>query len=245
MGIQGEFSVFRQISNVFTDLARNLLFTYIMDSMAIQKNATFTSAAVYVGGYVEIFTEARAEAVRKSIHFLIALSPGMAAINYYLTVLALMTGVLCYTAMEMLRLSGVKVPMVSTLTRMASRPRDMGRFVLGPVTLGIGALLALMLFPSPAACIGIYALAFGDGFAGLIGRLFGKYRPAFLLGKSLEGSFACFTATFVSAYLVSQSYIVSVVAAFTATAVEALPLEDYDNVAMPLAVGVVVQFVMN
>jgi dolichol kinase len=116
--------------------------------------------------------------------------------------------------------------------------------VLGPVTLGIGALLALMLFPSPAACIGIYALAFGDGFAGLIGRLYGKYRPAFLLGKSLEGSFACFTATFICAYFVSQSYSISLLAAFAATAIEALPLEDYDNIALPLAVGFVVQAAM-
>jgi dolichol kinase len=169
----------------------------------------------------------------------------MATVNYYLTVLALIAGVLCYTVMEMLRLSGVKVPMVSTLTCMASRPRDMGRFVLGPVTLGIGALLALMLFPSPAVCIGIYALAFGDGFAGLIGKLFGRYRPAFLLGKSLEGSLACFAATFIAAYMVSQSYFVALTAAFAATAVEALPLEDYDNIALPLVVGVIVQAAMH
>jgi dolichol kinase len=120
----------------------------------------------------------------------------------------------------------------------------MGHFVLGPVTLGIGALLALFLFPSPAACIGIYALAFGDGFAGLIGKLFGKLRPAFLSGKSIEGSTACFVAVFVSAWLVSRNYTVSVVAACTATTVEALPLEDYDNLALPLVVGAVVQIAM-
>jgi dolichol kinase len=221
-----------------------------MGDMSIRKDITFPfpfpfpSATVRVSGYSVIFAEARAEAVRKSLHFLIALSPSMAAANYYLTVLVLITGVLCYTVMEMLRLSGVKVPMVSTLTYMASRPRDMGHFVLGPVTLGIGALLALMLFPSPAACIGIYALAFGDGFAGLIGKLFGRNRPAFLLGKSLEGSLACFTATFISAYLVSHSYFVSITAALAATAVEALPLEDYDNVALPLVVGIIVQAAM-
>jgi dolichol kinase len=107
--------------------------------------------------------------------------------------------------------------------------------------LGIGALLTLLLFPLPVACIGIYALAFGDGLAGLIGKLFGRIRPAFLFGKSLEGSAACFAATFISAYLVSHSYAVSVAAAITATAVEALPLDDYDNISLPLIVGVVVQ----
>jgi dolichol kinase len=125
---------------------------------------------------------------------------------------------------------------------MASRPKDMGRFVMGPVTLGLGALLALMLYPSPAAAIAIYALAFGDGFAGLVGKFFGKTRPAFLLGKSFEGSVACFTAVFVSAYAVSGSIQVAAVAAFTATVVEALPLEDYDNLVLPVTVGLAVFF---
>jgi dolichol kinase len=212
-----------------------------MNQIAIEKRTVFPPAAVHSGGPAVIFAEAKTEMVRKTIHFLIALTPGLAAVNYPLTVLALMTGVLGYTVMEQLRLSGVKVPLVSALTSMASRPRDMGTFVLGPVTLGLGALLALLLFPSPAACIGIYALAFGDGFAALIGKLFGRRRPAFLYGKSIEGSLACFAATFIAAWLVSRNIIVSAAAAFTATAVEALPLEDYDNIALPLVVGLVAQ----
>ena len=201
-------------------------------------------AAARTNGTAVIFAEARTELVRKSIHFLIALTPVMATINYPLTVLALMAGVLGYTVMEQLRLAGVEVPLVSALTNMSSRPRDMGHFVLGPVTLGLGALLALLLFPSPAACIGIYALAFGDGFAALIGKLYGRNRPAFLFGKSVEGSIACFVAVFLAAWLVSRNYAVSLAAAVTATAIEALPLEDYDNVALPLVVGAAVQLAM-
>jgi dolichol kinase len=214
-----------------------------VNNVVIEKSSIFPLPVTvgHVTRPAAFFAEARTEAVRKAIHFLIALSPGMAAINYPLTVLALMAGVLGYTFMETLRLSGVRIPVVSTLTAMASRPRDMGVFVLGPVTLGLGALLTLLLFPSPAACIGIYALAFGDGFAGLVGKLFGRIRPAFLFGKSLEGSAACFAATFVTAYLVSHSAAVSAAAAITAMAVEALPLEDYDNISLPLIVGVVVQ----
>ncbi|MDR0290963.1 MAG: phosphatidate cytidylyltransferase [Treponema sp.] len=216
-----------------------------MKRFFLETNTGFSPVAVRVGGPVVFFAEAKTEILRKSIHFLIALSPGLAAINYSFTAAALMAGVLGYTVMEHLRLSGVKVPVVSSITSMASRQRDMGHFVLGPVTLGIGALLALLLFPSPAACIGIYALAFGDGFAGLVGKLFGKARPAFLLGKSLEGSAACFVATFIAAYMVSHSYAVSLIAAFTATAVEALPLEDYDNIALPLVVSAAAQLALH
>ncbi|GHT69389.1 phosphatidate cytidylyltransferase [Spirochaetia bacterium] len=184
--------------------------------------------------------EFKREILRKSIHFLIALSPLMAAVNRPATVLFLMAGTLGYTWMETLRLAGVKVPLISSITSMASRSRDMGRFVMGPVTLGMGALLALLLYPSPAAAIAIYALAFGDGFASLIGKFFGRLRPAFLGGKSIEGSLACFTAVLISAYQVSFDYRIALTAALTATAVEALPLEDYDNLAMPVTVGLVV-----
>jgi dolichol kinase len=217
-----------------------------MSSLSIVRSLVFPPVtAARVSGTAVFFAEARTEIVRKSIHFLIALSPGMAAINYPLTVLALMAGILGYTVMEQFRLAGINVPVVSAITSMASRPRDIDRFVLGPVTLGIGALLALLLFPSPAACIGIYALAFGDGLAALVGKLFGAIRPAFLCGKSLEGSMACFVAVFFSAYLVSHSYSVSLIAAFTATAVEALPLGDYDNIALPIVVSAVVQLAMH
>ena len=212
--------------------------------LSIEESPVFASfAAVRVGGPAVIFAEAKSEVIRKSIHFLIALSPGMALVNYPLTVLALMTGVLGYAVMEQMRLAGVEVPLVSALTSMASRPRETDRFVLGPVTLGIGALLALLFFPSPAAAIGIYALAFGDGFASLVGKLFGRVRPAFLFGKSVEGSIACFVAVFIAAWLVSRNYAVSLLAAVAATAVEALPLKDYDNIALPLIVGAVVQSV--
>ena len=185
--------------------------------------------------------EAKPELLRKSIHFLIAFSPALAAVNHSFTILFLMAGILGYSVMEFLRLYGIKVPVVSVITQMASRTRDTKGFVLGPITLALGAILALTYFSPLAASIGIYALAFGDGFASLVGKLYGTCRPALLFGKSVEGSIACFTATFTVAYLVSRSLPVSFAAAFAATATEALPLGDYDNIALPLVVGVVVQ----
>jgi len=185
--------------------------------------------------------EIKSEIIRKAIHFLVALCPSMASVNKPFTVGFLILGTLGYTFMEYLRLSGVKVPVISSLTNMASRSKDIGCFVMGPVTLGLGALLALLLYPSPAAAIAIYALAFGDGVASLAGKFLGNLRPAFLCGKSVEGSIACFIAVFISAYVVSGSIHISVMAAFTAMAIEALPLEDYDNMAIPVTVGMVVQ----
>jgi len=186
--------------------------------------------------------ELKSEIIRKTIHFLIALAPTMAAFNKTATVAILMIGTLGYTLMEYLRLAGIKVPIISSITSMASRPRDIGHFVMGPVTLGLGALLALLLYPSNAAAIAIYALAFGDGIASLVGKFLGKWRPAFLCGKSVEGSVACFAGVLISAYAVSGSMHIAFVAAFTAMVVEAMPLEDYDNLAIPITVGLAVQF---
>jgi dolichol kinase len=186
----------------------------------------------------------KTELIRKSIHFSIALSPLMAALSRPATVLILAAGTLGYAWMESLRLAGIQVPFVSSVTRMASRDRDRGCFVMGPVTLGLGALLALLLYPSPAASIAIYALAFGDGFASLVGKFFGRLRPPVLCGKSVEGSLACFTAVLVSAFQVSRDFRIALAAAFTATLVEALPLEDYDNLALPVTVGMAVSLAL-
>ncbi|MCL2231160.1 MAG: phosphatidate cytidylyltransferase [Treponema sp.] len=185
-------------------------------------------------------SELKSEILRKSIHFLIALVPAIAAMNKAAAITLLLTGVLGYTLMEYLRLAGIRVPVISSIVSMASRPRDIGKFVMGPVTLGLGALLALLLYPSSAAVIAIYALAFGDGLASLVGKFFGKIRPAFLLGKSVEGSLACFAGVFASAFVVSGNLHIAFVAAFTAMVIEALPLEDYDNLAIPMAVGLAV-----
>jgi dolichol kinase len=201
----------------------------------------FSGFSTYIANAGRDVSELKTEIIRKSIHFLIAVSPSMAAINRPLTVIFLIIGTLGYTFMEYLRLSGIKVPVISSLTRMASRSQDIDHFVMGPVTLGLGALLALLLYPSPVASIAIYALAFGDGFASLVGKFFGNMRPSFLYGKSIEGSLACFSAVLISAYAVCGNMRIALVAAFAAMVVEAMPLEDYDNLAIPVTVGMAVQ----
>jgi len=212
-----------------------------MDRATSLIQSIFTGRAIRFNAGRDI-GELKTEILRKTIHFLIALTPTLASINKMATAALLIIGILGYTLMEYLRLSGVKIPIISSITSMASRQRDIGNFVMGPVTLGLGALLALLLYPSNAAAIAIYALAFGDGLASLVGKFFGKWRPAFLSGKSVEGSLACFTVVLISAYAVCGSIHIAFVAAVMATLIEALPLEDYDNIAIPVTVGLAVQF---
>ncbi|MCL2608929.1 MAG: hypothetical protein FWD94_03375, partial [Treponema sp.] len=117
----------------------------------------FPATVAYLGTSGFRPVDVRAELTRKSLHLLIAFTPAIALVGLSLAVFSLAAGILAYTFMERLRLSGVRVPVISALTSLSCRERDVGRFVLGPVTLGCGALLALLLFPLQAASVGIFA----------------------------------------------------------------------------------------
>jgi len=185
------------------------------------------------------------ELVRKALHFLIGLAPVLAAYNRVIALILLGGGIVTYMIMELVRRRGGHILLVSDLTVLASRRRDQGRFVLGPVTLGLGAFLSLLIFSPLPAAIAVCALAFGDGTASLAGKFIGRIRPPFLFGKSLEGSIACFLGTFLSAYIATVffgegNWRVSLIAAGIATVTELLPIRDWDNVIIPLAVGLAV-----
>ena len=179
------------------------------------------------------------EMVRKALHLLIALVPSLAALSVPLTLALLASGTLFYALAETSRRNGRPVLLVSRLTLIASRAADRNRFVLGPITLGLGAMVSLMLYPEPAASIAIYALAFGDGMASLVGRLVPGPRIPFVGSKSVMGSLACFAAVFVSSLPLVSTPAEAALIAFTATALEAAPSGDFDNLLVPVGTGLV------
>lgn len=189
--------------------------------------------------------ELKTEITRKGIHFMIALTPALTMVGRDFAAAMLTLGVIFYIYLESLRLSGVDVPFFSAIVRKASRRRDGNGFVLGPVTLGTGALLALLLLPETAAKIAIYALAFGDGVSSLVGRIFGHIRPAFLLGKSVEGSLSCFICVLLSSWCVCRDVKASFAAAISTTICDVLPLGDYDNIVIPLVAGIAAKFFLS
>ncbi len=179
------------------------------------------------------------ELVRKSLHLLIAIVPVLAAVNLPATLALLATGTLFYAFAESSRRLGNPILVVSDLTVIASRDKDKVGFVLGPVTLGLGAMISLLLYPEPAASIAIYALAFGDGLAALVGRAVGGPKIPFLRGKTFTGSLACFAAVFVMAYHVSRRPAESLIIASVATVLEGIPTGNFDNIIIPFGVGMV------
>ena len=181
--------------------------------------------------------ELRTELFRKSIHILIAFVPLLASWDLGLTVMLLAGGITLYTGAEFLRLKGTNVVVISYVTSIAARKKDEGGFVLGPVTLGLGALLALMLYPAPAATLAIYALAFGDSVSSLAGKTFGRIRIPHTGGKTIVGSFACFVAIYAVGIKITGSVSHALLIAFAGTALEAFPTGDLDNILLPVGTG--------
>ncbi|HEY9595131.1 MAG TPA: phosphatidate cytidylyltransferase [Spirochaetia bacterium] len=179
------------------------------------------------------------ELVRKSIHLLVAFVPTLASVNLSGTLTLLAVGTLFYAFSEASRLSGVTIPVVTDITLLASRERDRHGFVLGPITLAIGTMLSLLLYPLPAASLAIYALAFGDGFASLVGTLVRGPRIPFLRSKTVSGSLACFVAVFLITFRVTGNVTSAFIVAGSATILEAIPFGNFDNIVIPVGVGLV------
>ena len=177
------------------------------------------------------------EVFRKTIHLSSALTVVLAEYWYTLTVAGIIGISILYCVSEFLRMRGHELYLIADITRHASRARDKGRIVLGPLTLAGGVLNALLLFPMHTAKIAIFALAFGDGLASLVGKRFGKIRLAFFRDKTVAGSLTCFTAVFLSAFAVSGSLWKSLVLGVAGACIEMLPLKDYDNLLIPISIG--------
>lgn len=177
------------------------------------------------------------EIFRKSIHLCSALVPLFLKIQYWFTISLLFLALIIYIISEILRRKGKTIPIISKITETAARKRDENKFVLGPVTLVSGILLASLILPLDCATIGIYALSFGDGLASLIGKLIGRVVIPGTNGKTVAGSLTCFFAVFISAFLFCHNCLISLILGTFAMLIEVLPLKDFDNLVIPIFIG--------
>ncbi len=182
------------------------------------------------------------EIVRKSIHLCSALIPYFLGRSFFFTAVLLVAALIFYVVSEILRLRGFEVPFIARITEAAARKRDENKFVLGPVTLVAGILLAAFLLQPTPCKIGVYALAFGDGLASFAGKLFGRLRIPLMRGKTAAGSLTCFFAVFIASFAVCRQAVPSFILAALATFIEVLPLTDFDNLIIPTAIGWTAQF---
>jgi dolichol kinase len=184
------------------------------------------------------------EIVRKTIHLCAAFVPLFLSAAYAPTIVLLAACLAAYSIAEALRCKGITVPFVSSVTAAAARKRDENSFVLGPVTLCAGIIITALAFEPVSARVGFLALAFGDGVASLVGKRFGKTRIPFMRGKTCAGSLACWIAVFVSTFAVTGNARSALAAACAGMVLELLPLKDFDNLLLPIALAAVNQFLL-
>ena len=179
------------------------------------------------------------ELFRKSIHICSSFVPLFLKLAYWPVIGLLVLALIVYSISEILRSKNIELPVISKVTEIAARKRDENRFVLGPVTLVCGILLAALLLPLDYARVGIFALAFGDGLASLMGKLFGKITIPGAHGKTVAGSLTCFCAVFISTFCCCGNCFAALVIAFCAMCIEVLPLADFDNLIIPPVIGAI------
>ncbi len=99
-----------------------------------------------------------------------------------------------------------------------------------------GCFLTALLVPDRDIVIAaMLYLTVGDGLAGFVGRVWGRWR---VRGKSVEGSAACFFGSWaVGALVLSPGGFETLWGAFLATVVEALSPPPDDNLTIPLLTG--------
>jgi len=182
------------------------------------------------------------ELIRKVIHSLIIFIPFLAEIHMGITLIALIAGMSFYLLVESIRDNGVNIPIISNITLFVMREREKGKFIFAPITLGIGTLLSLLLFPLPIAKVAIFSLAFGDSIACLVGMNIKSPKIPFTNGKSFAGSVACFVVVLLCSYKITGEPLFSFLLATGAAFLEALPTGSLDNIVLPLGVGLIGSF---
>ncbi len=132
-----------------------------------------------------------------------------------------------------------------------TRRGDRKEILRGPLIYGIAFVILTVIYwnNSPIGITALMMLSGGDGLADIIGKRFGKARLFWSKNKSWAGSAAMFLGGIGFALIVMYIFIQAGVFAtpfvsfilpimwigLICTAIESLPLEEYDNVTVPVA----------
>jgi dolichol kinase len=140
---------------------------------------------------------------------------------------------IAYALEEICRLKGRRVPVITQFTLQMSRPEERDRFIVRPLYLAVGVILALALFPTNIAYASIAIVAVGDPIAAYVGGKIG--RNHLRRKKTLEGLIAGLIASFLLASLI-VSPVAALVGSIAAMTMELIDIPD-DNLTMPIAAG--------
>lgn len=112
----------------------------------------------------------------------------------------------------------------------------------GATYLLISSFLVILVFHKEIAILCLLFLIFGDGFAAIIGKKFGKTR---VFSKTLEGTLAFLIISVVAGFFFDQiPFFIRLAGAFVAATVELLPMRTSDNLRIPIVSGSVMELML-
>ncbi|MFH1106011.1 MAG: diacylglycerol/polyprenol kinase family protein [Candidatus Aenigmatarchaeota archaeon] len=106
----------------------------------------------------------------------------------------------------------------------------------GAVYFFLASAAVIFIFPIGIASVSIAVLSLGDGFAALVGGLWGKHKFSFHKNRSWEGSLAFFAASLAGTMYLTNP-VAAIMASLVGALVEILPVGIDDNVSVPIAVA--------
>ena len=186
----------------------------------------------------------RSERIRETIHIGSFLVPFVCIhlLGNYLVSSLILILTLLYIISEVARLLGINFPIISSITWRAANKPELYEFATAPIFFALGIVFSLILFPASASYASIAILTLGDGFANIFGRKFGSVTFPFNKGKNVEGSIFGFLFASVGA-MIFVDPVKAFVGAAAGLLIECLPLPISDNLAIPLASGLVLTLI--
>jgi len=167
---------------------------------------------------------------RKVIHISGALIPIFAGDDFLGK--NVMVGLLVFGLAVYLFIEAIKPKISLDILSMVYRENEIKGFAIEPLSyiISVLSLLSLSFFVDEKLCFAAIAiLAAGDGFAGVIGRRYGRHRLYFNKNKSWEGSLS----GFVAAILMGFFYAGQIAIVGSAFGMLAGAVNKHDNIAVP------------
>ena len=230
IGVNAHYAV-RQRATYLID-SRNL--AEVLDILDIEDADTYKT--LFAGMRKQYTHSWYQEIRRKLLHILIACVPIFSSLVYHTTLMVLFVLSSIYVISECLRLNGYSFPMFGGITRSSIRKEEERGFAFGAVTLVLGAILSILLFPEAIASTVIWIVAFADTAATIVGRNLGNHRIPYNKKKSIEGSISALIVAFFCGYIYLPLFP-ALLAAFFSSIIESLPIRALDNLLMPIGTG--------
>ncbi len=204
--------------------------------LQITSVAVWLSFVLSTATLVDRFTTKSSETVRKIIH----IGTGNVILLAWWLDMPAILGITASILAGGVTLLSYRLPILPAVNSVGRK--SLGTFFYA-VSIGILVACFWYLDQRQYAALGILVMAWGDGFAALIGQRFGKHKYYIFGGqKSWEGSLTMTILSYIICSLIFysvqgnvwQTWVVSLIVAVVATALETFSYLGIDNITVPL-----------